>query len=307
MRSEVGTLTSTEMEPTASPGAPLRFIDSHHHLWDLSAHTYDWLSGEGSPETTAWIGDYSAIRTTYRVGNLLTDTAGLGLARSVHVEATWSGDPVEETRWLQSVSIQWGFPSAAVVAVDLCAPDAASQLDRHLAYPVTRGVRMSRMGDLVSQANFRRGFAALAKRGLSYDVNIHYEDAEHVLRLAADFPDTHLVIDNMANPPSLEAGVLWEWRRSMALLARAPNAYLKVSGLGMADHHWTQARIRPWVESAFDLFTPRRCMFGSNWPVDRLYGSYRRLFFALCELLAGFSESERNAFFWSTAQEFYRL
>jgi predicted TIM-barrel fold metal-dependent hydrolase len=292
-----------------APGiGPEQLIDSHHHLWDLQRHVYRWLEGGGDSATTAWIGDYSSIRQPYLIDDYLSEASRCGVRKSVHVEALWGGaDSVEETRWLQTISDQYGLPQAIVVAVDLCAPDAEDQLDRHVASPNVRGVRMAQMGDLATREDFRRGFAALAERGLSYDINIKLEHATHALGLADAFPGTTLLVDNMANPTTLDGEYLARWKTAMRMLAQAPNVVMKISGLGMADHSWTVEKIRPWVLAAFEIFSPGRCMFGSNWPVDRLYGSYESLVDTLRSITAELSVDERQAFFSGTAERCYRI
>ncbi len=298
-------MDQSEDTPAAAAGG--RIVDSHHHLWDLGRHRYPWLESPGDPGTTSWIGDYAPIRRTFSIDEFLTHAVPCGIVKSVHVEAIWGGDPVEETRWVQSVADRHGFPQAIVAAVDLRAPDAATQLDRHLESRNMRGVRMSQLSGLISGRDFRRGFAALAERGLSYDLNIRFEVASEALRLAEAFPQTPILVDNMANPVTLEAGYLAKWSAAMKQLARAPNVVMKVSGLGMADHRWTEASIRPWIRAALEVFGPARCMFGSNWPVDSLYSGYRALVDATRSIVGDLSAAQQLDFFAATAERCYRI
>lgn len=285
-----------------------RIVDAHHHIWDLERHRYRWLEADGNHTTTKWIGDYSSIRRTFSIDDYLREASGAGLIKSVHVEALWGGaDSIEETRWLQSVADRHGLPNAIVAAVDLCTRDVETQLDRHLKSANVRGVRMSQLSGLVSRRDFRRGFAALAERGLSYDLNIRLEEAEQGLRLAEAFPDTNVLVDNMANPESLDDAYLAHWQAAMRTLAEAPNVAMKISGLGMADHHWTADRILPWVRAAIAIFSPVRCMFGSNWPVDRLYGSYGSLVDALRKITSDLADPDREQVFRLTAERCYRI
>ena len=295
------------MRSRATRKSGFGFVDAHHHLWDLGCHRYAWLTGDGDPRTTDWIGDYGAIRSSYSIDNYLGD-AGSALIKSVHVEAGWSGsDPVMETRWLQAIADATGFPHAIVAAVDLCAADAAQALDKHLESRNVRGIRMTAMGDLVSRKSFRHGFAALAERDLVYDLNIHVADLRHATGLASAFPETTIVVDNMANPSSLSREELGRWRAAMRELALAPNVVMKVSGLGMAEHSWTVDDIAPWVLAAVEIFTAERCMFGSNWPVDSLYGSFPRLLAAMREVTARLSADDQDSFFWRTAERRYKI
>lgn len=289
-------------------GVPRPFVDSHHHLWDPRRHLYGWLSDGGDPATTQWIGDYVSLRRPYPLEEFLLEASGSGLLKSVHIEALWGAhDTVEETRWLQGLADARGFPHAIVAAVDLRAPDAEFQIDRHAESPNLRGIRMTQMGDLVARADFRRGFAALAKRDLAYDLNIRYEDVPHALALASAFPQTMIAVDNMANPASLEFEHLRAWKTALERLAVAPNVVMKISGLGMADHAWTVSSVRAWVLTAIDIFSPTRCMFGSNWPVDGLYSSYAALMDSFRNAIADIDADGREAIMRRVAERVYRI
>ena len=93
----------------------------------------------------------------------------------------------------------------------------------------------------------------------------------------------------------------------MQPLAAAPNVAMKISGLGMADHGWTIERIRSWILAAIDVFSPSRCMFGSNWPVDRLYSSYGDVLDAYWEIIGDFTAAEQEALFNGTANRVFGI
>lgn len=295
-----------------SPGTgrvpcPRRLVDGHHHVWDLHRGVYPWLADD-VPLTRAWIGDYADIRRTYTMGEYLDEAAPCGLVKSVHVEAGWGGDPVGETTWLDDVAKRSGFPHAIVAAADLRSASVASTLDRHAAASdLLRGIRMTEMGELVADAAFRRGVAELATRDLTYDLNTRWQFADLALDLARTFPGTSIIVNNTGNPGSLDEEELSSWRAAMAGLAQAQNVAIKISGLGMAGHAPTVGRIRPWVLAAIELFGVDRCMFASNWPVDRLYGSYADLIDAYGVIVTGFSRSEQDAMFAGNAECYYRI
>jgi predicted TIM-barrel fold metal-dependent hydrolase len=282
-------------------------VDAHHHLWDLDLPGYDWLRGGGVSATSAWIGDYTGIRRSFLLEDYLRDASGAGLAKSVHVEAARGPDhSLDETRWLQAIADERGFPHAIVAAVDLASPNAKAELDEHLRYPNVRGIRTIRMGGFADR-DFRHGFARLAERGLSFDANLRLEQASELRDLATAFAETVIVIDNMANPLNLGQPYLDLWRAAMEPVAAAPNVAMKISGLGMAEHDWTIHSIRPWVLAALDLFSPARCMFGTNWPVDRLYGSLPTLVNSVRSIVAEVSETAPADVFEATAERCYRL
>jgi len=156
-------------------------------------------------------------------------------------------------------------------------------------------------------AAFRNGFAALAERDLVFDANLRIEEAADLLDLADSFPATTIAINNLANPPALDREVLERWTAAMRPLADAPNVVMKISGMGMADHRWTEERIRPWVLRAVEVFTPLRCMFGSNWPVDRLYSSLPHLVAAVGSIVGELGPRASEAVLRRTAERCYRF
>jgi predicted TIM-barrel fold metal-dependent hydrolase len=97
------------------------------------------------------------------------------------------------------------------------------------------------------------------------------------------------------------------WKKGMKLLASASNVSCKISGLGMADWKWTVDSIRPFVLDAIDAFGVERCMFASNFPVDKLFSSYDAVFDAFKAMTNDFSDSERRALFHDNAERVYRL
>lgn len=293
-------------EPTLPAQPP--FVDAHHHLWDLHANRYAWLAGDGVPETTAWLGDYAPIRRPYGIDQFLADAAGTGLVKSVHVQAGWTGgDPVGETRWLQAIADERGFPHAIVADVDLREPDAEANLERHAECPNLRGVRMLAMSGLVDDPAFRRGFRALARRGLSYDLNTTPATFDEARRLARAFHDTTMILGNAGNPRGTGEEAFRTWRAGMTSLAQEPNVVVKISGLGMNDHRWTVDSLRPVILSLIEIFGVDRCMLGSNWPVDGLYSSYAELIDAYRVITGGMSDDERTRLFRGNAERCYRI
>lgn len=286
----------------------LAFIDTHHHLWELDRFHYDWLAGEGWPQQTAFLGDYSAIRRDYTIDDLLADFAGSNVVKSVHVEAAYAGpDPVEETRWLQGVADEHGFPHGIVVFCDLEAEGAEAELERHLESANVRGVRLrAHPADTSTQA-FRAGFAALGKHDLSYELNGSPGQLLSGRDLALEHPDVQVILGHTGLPLERTEEYFRTWESEMRALAEAPNVAVKISGLGMVDHDWTVDSIRPWVLSTIEAFGVDRCMFGTNWPVDALYSTYAELIDAYRTIIDGFSRDEQERLFARNAERYYRI
>lgn len=292
-------------------------IDTHHHLWKLGHGHYPWL--EHAPISTHF-GDYTAIRRDYLPADFRADTAGFDVAKSVHVQAEWDEqDPVGETRWLQGQAVAHGVPQAIVAFADLKSPHVAETLDAHMQSPLLRGVRMllrkpnQLAGDpaakstLLDDPEWRRGFALLGPRKLAYDLQAPPPLMADAARLAADFPDTTIVLTHCGLPLDKSAEAMALWRDGVAALARCPNVVAKISGLGMVDRELRPDAVRPVVHRLLDAFGPTRCMFGSNFPVDKLMGSYARILGLARDLVREWSADAERPVFHDTAMRVYRL
>ena len=284
------------------------FVDTHHHLWDLASNPYAWLSGEGTPGETEYLGDYASIRENYLIEDLLADYAPQNVIKSVHVQADFSGpDPTVETKWLQAIADVHGFPRGIVAHTDFRSPDAGEELDRHCESSNMRGIRMMGHDDLLDESDFRRGVAELSRRGLSFDLSGEWQHAESGLRLARSFPDIWIIVTHTGAPYERSIEYFRHWRSGMTTLAEAPNVVVKISGLGMRDRSWTVASIRPWVLETIEIFGVERCMFGTNWPVDRLYSDFATLMNAYRQVIAGFSPDEQARLLSQNAERCYRI
>jgi predicted TIM-barrel fold metal-dependent hydrolase len=291
-------------------------IDAHHHLYDLEKHRYPWLQDGVKPIV---FGDYSAICQSYRVGDFLADCRNQNVVKSVHLDVGFDPlDPVGETRWLQSVADAHGFPHGIVGYANLAMPNVRDILEAHLAFANFRGIRQSlnyhpdpvktyldRPG-VSREPDWRRGFALLRDLGLSFDLQIYYPQMDEAYELARAFPDTQIILNHTGMQVD-GAGHFAAWKAGMLRLASAPNVACKISGLGMGDWHWTVDSITPYVLSAIEAFGVDRCMFASNFPVDKLFGSYDAIFDALKAITAGFPRGERRRLFHDNAERFYRL
>ena len=283
------------------------FVDSHHHLWDMSKGHYHWLEQE-DPAETEIVGDYSSIRRSYLIEDLLADFEGSNVVKSVHIQAEYGGDDqVWETAWLQSVADEHGYPHAIVAKTDLASPDARAELERHAEHANMRGVRNFVQGNDLLDPYFSRGLSTLSYLGMVYDLNSTWEGLEGARRAAEQFSDLQFILGHCAVPMERTPEYFEAWRAAMVTLAGAPNVACKISGLGMTDHAWTVESIRPWVLACIEVFGVERCMFGSNWPVDSLYSSYRTVVEAYLEITADFSDDERDALFRRNAERYYRV
>lgn len=293
-------------------------IDAHHHLWDLRRFSYPWLTDRPQPASVA--GDVSSISKDYLLPDYLGDAEGQNLLKSVHVDAGFDPkEPVEETRWLQSLADEFGFPHGIVARAELNARDVESVLASQAEYANVRGIRQIvnwhpdpaktyvDRPDLLTDPAWLAGFALLKKYDLSFDLQLYPGQMHDAAHVAHRHPDTVVILNHAGMPVDRDAEGIDRWRSGMKALSGAPNVWVKISGLGMVDWHWTEASIRPFVLETIEIFGPSRCMFASNFPVDKLYSSFDELYSAFRNIVSDFGPSEKKKLFYDTAEAVYRL
>ncbi len=227
--------------------------------------------------------------------------------------------------------------------VDLTAgPAVGAALDKHMAITNRfKGIRHVSAWDaspeikrshthppkeLLADKNFRAGFAELAPRGLSFDAWLYHPQIQELDDLAHSFPETTIVIDHFGGPIGIGpytgkgAEVLADWKPLVKKLSKNPNVVAKLGGLlmpvnGFGFHKAAMPpnsdtlvkTTREYYLHMIDCFGPQRCMFESNFPMDRLSCSYAVLWNSFKKLVADYSESDKNALFHDTANQVYRL
>jgi predicted TIM-barrel fold metal-dependent hydrolase len=292
-------------------------VDAHHHLWDLSNDRYPWLGSARRPEMV--FGPSAPLARNYLIADYLRDIAGENVVKSVHVEAGYGGAPFEETEWVQAIADRHGFPHGIVAAAPLTDPDLEAMLKRHAQASNLRGIRaiaswhdkphlrFAARPDLMDDPAWRRGLRLLIAHDLSLDLMIHAPQLADAARLAKDHPDLRIVINHACSPVDRSPIDLQKWRDGLALLAQAPNVWIKISDLAAYDHDWTVESYRPIVTALIEAFGPRRCMFGSDFPVAGLHGAFAAHLNAFRTIVAALPEASQRDLFHDTAAAFYRL
>ncbi|MDJ0751349.1 MAG: amidohydrolase family protein [Woeseiaceae bacterium] len=294
----------------------MRIVDAHHHLWDLQAVEYPWLMATG---VKRFFGDPTPIQKNYLAADLRDDASGFELEGSVHVQVgVAAGSEVEETRWLQETGEREGLPSVIVAYCELEREDIDKQLDAQQRYSRLRGVRQivgrsdeedakTGSGALLDNPRWVDGLALLAERGLRFDLQLTPRQLHRCAEVFSDLPDLKVALCHCGSPWDQSTAGLQQWRDGLNTLAALPNVHCKISGLGMFNHDWTQESIKPLVESCLEIFSPDRCMFGSNFPVDKLHASYAKIWQAYLVLTDDLDAAARDALFRGNAKSFYRF
>jgi len=293
----------------------LDIIDAHHHLADLT-RSYPWLQGPTEP--LRYHGDDRPLRRSYLLDDYRADIGDLRLIGSVHVE-NGAADALGEVAWIDELSTTHGVPTVQVAKVALLAPTATQDIEKLAAYRSVRGVRdilnwhpdprysHTERDDIITDPVWLTNFGRLAGSGLSFDLQVFPGQLFQAAELAANHPDTTIILDHAGMPIGRDHAAINDWREGMEELARNPNVATKISALGTNDHRWTDESIRIFVLETIRIFGPERTMFGSNFPVDSLYSSFRALYAAFNRLTSHFSRTERQNMFADTAARVYRI
>jgi len=296
----------------------LKFLDAHHHFWDIDSNYHPWLCDES--QIPFRYGNYDALRENYLPLDYAHDTEGVEVVGSVHVEAEWNpDDPVEETRWLADITQACNHPVVFVVQARLDQENIEDVLSSHSVYRQTRGVRQKPLATEQSSSRqrglpgsmddpkWRDGYACLDRFGYSFDLQIPYWNLDQAAELAADFPETTLVINHTGLPSNRDDLGISAWSDAMEKVALQPNVMIKISGLGQINQPWTIESNREIVLRTLDIFGIDRCMFASNFPVDRLCGDFDTIIKGFREIVKMLPENRINALFYGNAARIYRL
>jgi predicted TIM-barrel fold metal-dependent hydrolase len=299
-------------------GADFPIVDPHQHFWDLSRNYYPWLC---DPKPVHFrYGDYSSLKRNYLPPDYLRDAGALNIVKTVHEDALWDpSDPAGETRWLEQVAAEYGYPHACIGSALFARDDIAAVLAAHARSKLARGVRNfpasaakaseAKRGQpgSMDDPKWRRGYALLEKHGFLFDVQVPWWHLDALADLARDFPDTQIVIVHTALPHDRSEEALAGWRAALELAAAQPNVAIKISGLGRPGLPWTLTANGPIIRDTINIFGPERCMFASNFPVDGLAGSFQMIYGGFRAAVSNRPAEERRMLFHDNAVRIYRL
>lgn len=316
-------------EPILEPDLPI--VDSHHHFYDRPGWRYleDEYRADATSGHAVSASVYMQALTKYR-------TFGADASRPVGeteyvVEATRAdAAPAVAAGIVGHANLRLGAAVRQVLEAHLEAGRGRFRGIRHLstwdadaslANPLTAAP-----AGLLLDPTYRAGLAELAPLGLSYDAWLFFAQLPDLIDTAQAFPETTIVVDHCGGIVRIGAyrdrddEVFQRWSASMRQLARLPNVHVKLGGLGMRINGFdfdkdakppSSERLalawKPWIETCIEAFGPDRCMFESNFPVDKGSYSFAVGWNAFKRLTAAYSPSERQALFEGTARRVYRL
>lgn len=290
----------------------LKIVDTHVHLFDLTHKEliWSWLAAGAEEGRLGNIDGIKSLR--YEAENLIAESRFAAVDKFVHIQAAiGSKDPVIETKWLTQMFTQTGLPAAIVGHVDLTVESAHKVIDQHLQFTNFRGVRDFAVEGALSSGGINKELNSalnyLAENNLVLDLDCQWPNMAHAAAMARKHPALKIVIEHIGIPTSAADGYFANWKIGMQALAKEPNIFCKISGVGMLDPRFTESSIRRWIEYCISIFGPERCMLGSNWPLDRLFSSYDSVFNIYRDIISQYSVEEQIAICSDTANSYYRI
>ncbi|HMF77559.1 MAG TPA: amidohydrolase family protein [Bryobacteraceae bacterium] len=273
-------------------------IDSHQHFWDLDRLSYPWMPPAPSPLLRNFLPqDFKPKLDRNRFDGSIT------------VQATTQA---EEAGWLLNLAVENAFILGVVAWVDLKSPGLGHVLDRLQAHPKFKGVRHPVHDEpddrWLLRADVVEGLRELERRRIPYDLLLRPQHLPVIPALVEKVPDLPMVIDHIAKP-MIAQRVMDGWAEDMERIAKIPHIHVKLSGMITEAHlaKWSAEDLRPYVQHVLGLFGPDRLMFGSDWPVCLLAGSWKEVLAAFTQALGAQSIPSREKILGDTAQRFYKL
>ena len=316
-------------EPVIEPERPI--IDAHHHLWDSPHPRYlldDLLSDVNSGhniQATVFV----EAKVMYRLDGP-DELKCIGEVEFANGVAAMSASGIYgPTRICAAIvghaDLRLGSRVEPVLEALVRAGGGRFRGIRHSAARDPE-VRLQAPEGLFREPSFREGFACLQRLGLTFDAWLYHPQLHDLVDLLKAYPTSKVVLNHMGGPIGIgsyaarQQDVIASWRRSLEALAEFPNLYVKVGGLrmalaGFAFHSRPEppssddlaAAWRPYVETCIEIFRPDRCMFESNFPVDKASCSYRVLWNAFKKITAGLGEGDKVNLFRDVAARFYAI
>lgn len=274
-------------------------IDAHQHFWRLDTGGYDWITDE-----------ISGIRRDYHPDHLRPYLEHLGVDKTVLVQAR---EDIDDNRFMMEMAAQGGFVGGIVAWVDLTAPDAVETLEDLAQKPIIKAVRPVLQGieqtDWILREDVIGALKHLPRLGLRFDALITPRHLKVIDTLAKTIPDLPMVVDHAAKPVILSGQDAGEdWRSGMSQLASHPQIMCKISGMVTEfGPGWTRDALQPVADHLISAFSPNRLMWGSDWPVLELDGSYPQWFKTVGQLIKSCSTTEQQDIRGLTAARFYGI
>ncbi|MHC5226301.1 amidohydrolase family protein [Ignatzschineria sp. LJL83] len=272
-------------------------IDSHQHYWIYDAAHYGWISNE-MPKLKRNVlpQDIKATLETYRIDGVIAVQARQNL---------------EENQFLLNLSEEYLWIKGVVGWVDIRSQELAEQLDFYQKTKM-KGFRHLIQDEhnpsaFFEDEKFNQGIEKLLASGYLYEVLCYEKDLKAAINFCKKHDNSPLIIDHLGKP-SIANNNSQRWRKELKELASLPHVFCKLSGMVTeAKTNWVSEDIYPFIDHAIEVFSPDRLMFGSDWPVCQLGGTYENVYDLIETTIADLTLSEQASIMGNVACRVYKL
>ena len=291
-------------------------VDCHFHVW--KRENLPWLNGPMVPRI---FGPYEPIRRDYPIEEYMDDAKSAGMQKVVYVQPNWGpDDAVREVAWVESLAERTGWPHAIIgpanlmhdSCIDVMRAQAASSgrmrgCRQQLHWHENPQYRYAPVPDQMNDPDFRRNLAHVEKMGWLFELQVFSGQMQDAAQLVKDFPSITFVLVHAGMLEDKTPETVTRWQNGMRLLAENANIVLKFSGQGTFPHCVDQNWIDTVVDDCIATFGSARCMFGSNFPIEKLWTDYPTLLGAYKSAMEKYPEQDRRNVFGATAERIYRI
>lgn len=273
-------------------------IDAHQHFWNYDPTKHSWISEE-----------MSVLRQDFLPKDLWPELQKSWIGGTIAVQADQSE---EETEFLLSLAQEQEYIKGVVGWIDLTSTNAEERIATYAAKPKLVGFRHIVQDELDPNFMLRPAFlnniSLFGKYRLSYDLLVYPHQLGTALEVVRRLPHQLFILDHIAKP-YIKDGFFDGWATLISAIAEYPNVFCKLSGMVTeADwQHWKYEDFEPYLDHVFEAFGTNRLLFGSDWPVCLLAGSYQDTKSIVDSYFAAFSETEKAKIYGQNALEAYRL
>jgi L-fuconolactonase len=277
-------------------------IDSHIHLLDQKRFGYAWADGEPALKRDWTPNDLSHAAKPYEIEGLVFVEVDVDMPQYV-----------DEAEWVDGLAALDRRVMGAVVCLPL---ERGGKIEPEMAriakLKTVRGVRRLIQNqpdpEFVLRPGFLEAIRLLPKYNLSFDICVLHPQLPNTLAMMRQCPEVSFILDHIGKP-GIKAGLLDPWRAHIREMAALPNVVCKLSGVTTeADHKsWTRDQLGPYIDHVIECFGPDRILYGGDWPVSELAGSYLQWLTTLDWATAGFSPADKRKLFRDNALKAYRL
>ncbi|WP_036155583.1 amidohydrolase family protein [Maribacter forsetii] len=272
-------------------------IDSHQHFWKYDPIRDSWIDSS-----------MKIIQRDFLPGDLKPILTSNNVDGCIAIQADQSEN---ETKFLLQLAAENDFIKGVVGWVDLCSTNVQQRLEHYTKDNLFKGVRhilQAEKEDFIISEAFLDGIKKLVPLNLTYDILIFPHQLKNSTMLVSKFPDQKFIIDHLAKPP-IKSGEIDSWKAGIKTLASFTNVYCKLSGLATEANWstWKTEELTPYIDVIFEAFGAERILFGSDWPVCLLAGSYAKNKDVVTTYIKQLSKNEQNQVMGLNAINFYRL